>query len=116
MYGCSPFLLYLLLINNNNSTSAASEQLFRTDSTATKMMKTSSNIVGAYWLPSVFGSLIRNICNKPDNVEVDPIKLTPADNPQQNMEKLLEHVRKFLSQMMNAFASAPLYAFSKLAK
>jgi len=93
---------------------ASSEQLFRTDSIATKMMKASSSIVGAYWLPSVLRNLIRSIVNNPQNVEVDPATLGPGDNAHQNLERLLDSVRQFMDQIFLSLDSAPMYEHKSL--
>lgn len=47
-----------LVISDEVQRTPAPEQLFRTDSIATKMLKVSGRIIGSYWLPAAVGALL----------------------------------------------------------
>jgi hypothetical protein len=45
-----------MVISDEVQRTTTSEQLFRTDSIATKMLKVSGRLIGSYWLPATIGT------------------------------------------------------------
>lgn len=84
------------------------ETLLRGDSMATKLMKQSSKLAGKFYIPSVLGTLIKQVMENPGHVEVDPSRLTPEENLETNQENLRASCQRFLQAMLSSFPTAPL--------
>ena len=86
----------------------SSEQLFRTDSMTTKLMKASSKLLGSLWLYDALQSPIQAICTANASIEVDPSKLEPgAANLEQNMAALSASCKDILGAVLGSFNKVP---------
>lgn len=85
----------------------SSEQLFRTDSMTTKLMKASSKLLGSLWLYDALQSYISQICSANECLEVDPAKATGPVDVEQNMIALTTSCKDILSAILNSFSKVP---------
>lgn len=86
----------------------SSEQLFRTDSMTTKLMKASSRLLGSLWLYDALHPIISSICASNEIVEVDPLKAEPGANIEHSKEVLQQSCKDVLSAILNSFSHVPL--------
>lgn len=85
----------------------SSEQLFRTDSMATKLVKNGSKLFGQTWAKSVLQEPVDKVMNIKKSVEVDPSKTQPDDDISANMVILRSSVKVFMDAIINSLTSAP---------
>lgn len=87
----------------------SSEQLFRTDSMATKLMKASSKLLGSLWLFDAIQPFIAQLCQENLIVEVDPARIQPGStvSAQQSMEVLTYTCKQLLTTILSSFNKVP---------
>lgn len=84
-----------------------SEQLFRTDSMATKLMKNGSKLFGDKWMRDILSIPVSKTMEHKKSVEVDPSKAQPSDDINANMLTLKSSVKLFMDAILNGLESAP---------
>jgi len=85
-----------------------SNVMFRGNSVATKAIDLYMKVVGSEFLERTIGDAVRAICNSKANCEVDPTRLTKADDVNQNWGKLLEFVTSVWVAISQSSADIPL--------
>ena len=85
------------------------DTLFRGNSIACKVLSCSLKTFGLYYLQSVLRPLILQLMKSNDKeYEVDPVRLSDADQLEQNQSNLLELVQTFYTSILNSVSSLPL--------
>jgi len=81
--------------------------LFRTDCMSTKIMRIFSNVFGFNWLKLMIGDIVKDIATNPGSFEIDPNKVTPADNVVQNLENLRNNVLRIIESVLSKLDNCP---------
>lgn len=85
----------------------SSEQLFRTDSFSTRLMKNASSLIGKKWLKTILMNPVNHVLSIKKSVEVDPTKMTENDNLKDNIAALNTSINLFLTTIFEEFKKAP---------
>jgi hypothetical protein len=99
-------LIEKVLCKEIENTSTA-ETLFRTNTTATKLLGELGRLEGIDWLHSVLGPLVNAVCHKPEAVEIDPAKLGPKEQREVNLNRLRNSTTQFFDAICSSLTEAP---------
>jgi len=83
------------------------EYFFRTNSIASKILKSYSFIVGQSYLRNTLYEVINEICTNYLRSEVDPMRIKESDDVDANAQKLSEYTTKILDAIVNSHENCP---------
>eukprot|EP01087_Luapelamoeba_hula_P000708 TRINITY_DN10526_c0_g1_i1.p1 TRINITY_DN10526_c0_g1~~TRINITY_DN10526_c0_g1_i1.p1 ORF type:complete len:649 (+),score=121.47 TRINITY_DN10526_c0_g1_i1:76-2022(+) len=87
---------------------ASEAQLFRTNSTATKLMSSFTRMTGQPYLISTLRSLVTDLAASTQSFEVNPDKAKEGEDISANMNALLEACQKFMDVIFLSITDCPL--------
>jgi len=91
----------------NVETSEGEGVLFRTNSIASKILKSYSFIVGQAYLRNTLYNVVNELCSNDIRVEVDPARLKEGEDIDSNAERLVEFTSKFVDAICNSLENCP---------
>jgi len=81
--------------------------LFRTDSMATKVLRSFLRLLATDYLRATIGKLIGEVTQAPKGYEVDPNKVAEGENVEENMRRLLGMCKRFIEAFVSSRAEVP---------
>jgi hypothetical protein len=81
--------------------------LFRTDSMATKSVRNYLKLLATSYLTDTMGPIIDEVIKSPAGYEVDPAKVTPDEDVDENMKKLEATAQRVLDAFVKSVANCP---------
>jgi len=82
--------------------------LFRSNSMAMKMVSIYARLVGHSYLQETLGPVIKDICNDKRSVEVDPLKVKPNENLEENNTHLADITENLLQRIIKSIDQCPM--------
>lgn len=87
------------------------ETLFRNNDYASKLLSAALNDRGSAYLKSVLAAPIAAICKNPPAVEIDPVKVQPNENAEDNLKNLTHHCTAILKHILDSLPDMPEYIY-----
>lgn len=108
--------LFEFVIRKEVERTKTESTLFRSNSLASKMMTHYTSMTGTPFLVQVLKDPMIEIINKNENLEVDPNRMSNADESDGNLKKLRELAQQFLDRILDSLDKTPLYSFRFLSQ
>lgn len=104
-------LLELLksLIDKEVDSTASPATLFRSNSAAAKMLSATLQHVGTKYLQMTLRRIVHEVCMSNPRIEIDPLKLKPDDNYDENLKRLTSYCELFFNTITKSIEDCPVF-------
>ncbi|KAH3745107.1 gtpase-activator protein for Ras family gtpase [Pelomyxa schiedti] len=82
--------------------------IFRGNTTATKLMTAFTKMIGRDYIINTLKPSLQYVVDNPEDYEIDPTKVTEADNLQLNISNLLQITENFIDHIIGSTDRCPL--------